>query len=295
MTKGEKLFQVIDYILVILLCITILFPLMYVISTSLVSREEYFRRGSFILYPQQPTLKAYIDIFSEGSLIINAYYVTIKRVVLGTALNVIFTSALAYGLSKKNLFGRNFFITLIFITMFFGGGLVPTYFLVTSLGMKDTLWALIIPGLISSWNVILMKSYFTSNDTSALEESALIDGANDVVILFKIIIPVSLPLIATIALFCAVGHWNAWFDSAIYISDYKKYPIQMIMNAIVISNNMRIVNNQMGMFDVMDRQRPPNESIQAAIIVVATLPIVFVYPFLQKYFVKGIMIGSIKG
>ncbi|HHY22654.1 MAG TPA: carbohydrate ABC transporter permease, partial [Clostridiaceae bacterium] len=274
-----------------LLSLTFIVPFLIVLSTSFVSEEEVMRRGAFILMPQKLDLTAYKMLLSGGSILFNAYKVTIFRVVVGTLLNLTFTSMLAYGLSKKNLPGRNLFITMIFITMLFGGGLIPTYMLIKGLRLVNSIWVMIIPGLISAWNMIIMRNFFYTIPDS-LEESATLDGATPMQILLKIIFPLSLPAFATIGLFYAVGHWNAWFDAAIYINDRNKMPVQIIMRNIVLTMTTQDVNNEfISDFGV----RPPAQTLKSAVIIISTIPILCIYPFLQKHFVKGIMIGSIKG
>mgnify|MGYP001079051242 CR=1 FL=1 len=290
-TTGEKVFQIFNYIFLILLSLTFLVPFLVVLSTSFVSEAESMRRGAFILIPQELDLTAYKMLLSRGSILFNAYKITVFRVAVGTFLNLTFTSMLAYGLSKRNLPGRNFFITLIFITMLFGGGLIPTYMLIKGLGLVDSIWVMIIPGLISAWNTIIMRNFFYTIPDS-LEESATLDGATPFQILIKIIFPVSLPAFVTIGLFYAVGHWNAWFDAAIYINDRSKMPVQVIMRNIVLTMTTQDVNNEfISDFGV----RPPAQTLKSAVIIVSTIPILCIYPFLQKHFVKGVMIGSIKG
>jgi len=290
-TAGEKTFQSFNYILLIIISLLFLVPFLIVLSTSFVSESEAMRRGAFILIPQQLDLTAYKMLLSGGSILFNAYKITVFRVVVGTFLNLIFTSMLAYGLSKKNLPGRNLFITMIFVTMLFGGGLIPSYMLIKGLGLVDSVWVMVVPGLISAWNMIIMRNFFYTIPDS-LEESATLDGATPFQILVKIIFPVSLPAFATIGLFYAVGHWNAWFDAAIYINDRSKMPVQIIMRNIVLTMTTQDVNNEfISDFGV----RPPAQTLKSAVIIVSTIPILCIYPFLQKHFVKGIMIGSIKG
>ena len=282
----------VNYILISMFCMTIILPFVWLVSSSLLSIEELALRGRFILFPQKPTMSAYKQVLSQGSLVFNCYMVTLQRVMVGTSLNVIFTTALAYGLSKKDMFGRNIFITLIFITFFFSGGLIPSYLVVVSLGMKNSLWALIIPGLISAWNMLLVKSFLNSIEP-AMEESAFIDGANEITIFYKIIIPVSKPIIATITLYCAVSHWNAWFDALIYINDAKKLPIQNLLRSVIFASQLSMVGGFGG--TEVRTVAPPSSAVISSTIVITTVPILCVYPFLQKYFVKGVMIGSLKG
>lgn len=293
MTNGEKVFHIFNYLLLILLSVTFLIPFLSVIMTSFVSEAEVSMRGSFILIPRKWNLEAYKFLLGKGSLIFNAYKNTLFIVVVGTAVNMFFTITMAYSLSKKELKGRNFILTLVFITILFNGGLVPNYLLVKELGLIDSLWSLIIPTGISTWNMLIMRNFFYSIPKS-LEEAAFLDGASFYQVLWKIVIPLSLPAIATISLFYAVAHWNAWFGAVMYINDFDKYPMQNIMRNIVISSNNKAINDE-AMQDLIDANRPTSEAIKSATIIVGTLPILCIYPFIQKYFVKGVMVGSIKG
>lgn len=289
MTAGERWFNYANVILLGLLSASFLLPFLIVVSTSLISEEESIRRGAFILFPERIDFGAYGMLLNKGSIIFNAYQVTLFRVIVGTALNLLFTSALAYGLARKSLPGRNAIVTYIFITMVFGGGLIPTYMLIDKLGLKDTLWVLILPGLISAWNLFILRNFFLSIPDE-LEESAILDGATAPHILWKIIIPLSLPAMTTIGLFYAVGHWNTWFDASIYINRRELLPIQVILRNVLLTGTMQDQSA-----DLLGETMPPAETLRSAVIVVSTLPILLVYPFIQKYFVKGALIGSIKG
>jgi putative aldouronate transport system permease protein len=216
---------------------------------------------------------------------------TVIRTVLGTALSLTFTIFAAYALSKRYFPHRTFWTAFIVFTMFFSGGLIPSYLLVKSLGLINSMWALVLPGLISAFSLIIARNFFMALPES-LEESARIDGANDIRILFSIIVPISMPIIATLTLWMAVQHWNAWFDSLIYMTDSHKQVLQVVMRRIVLqgTKDMMDVNN----FD--DRSLVANpEMIKAATIMVTVMPIIMFYPFLQKYFVKGVLVGSLKG
>lgn len=293
MTNSSTGFMIMIYLILFLLALCFLFPFIMVISTSLMSQEDVLKYGTFQLIPKSFNLSAYQIILSKGSLIYSGYLITTIRVVAGTSLNLLFTIALAYGLSKRYLPGRKTFITYIFITMIFSGGLIPTYMVVKSLHMVNTLWALLIPNLINAYYFIIMKAFFDQIPES-LEESASIDGANPIQILIRIVLPLSLPSIATIGLFYGVDHWNAWFDAAIFINDYNKMPLQIILRDVII----HLSGDNAGMaMSVMNRnvKLPPSIAFSSAVIIITTLPILFVYPFIQKYFVKGALVGSVKG
>lgn len=288
-SRGETAFQVFDVLFLLILSLTFILPFLSVLSTSFISEAEASQRGSFILIPHHLDLGAYITLLGSNSIIYNAYLITIFRVVIGTAMNLFFTAMLAYGVSKKSIPFRNPITMLIFFTMLFSGGLIPEFMLVKSLGLYNNIWSMVIPGLISAWNMILLRNFFMQIPES-LEESALLDGASPLQILIQIIIPLSMPAIATIGLFYAVGHWNAWFDAFIYISDTHKLPVQNIMRNIVIGLSTSDLNSSMS-----DQATPPTETVKAAVIIISTIPILIIYPFIQKYFVKGIMVGSVKG
>lgn len=198
----------------------------------------------------------------------------------------------AYTLSRKWLMGRKVFMVIIVITMFFGGGLIPSFLLVKELGLYNTIWALIIPGAVSSWNIILMRTHFLGISDS-LEESAKMDGANDFHVLFRIILPVSTPILAVMTLFYAVGHWNSWFAASIYLKDRNLYPLQLVLRSILLSGSLQDMGDTG--ITTSPNAREIAKGLKYATVIVATVPILFVYPFVQKYFIKGIMIGSLKG
>ncbi|MBP1989469.1 carbohydrate ABC transporter permease [Paenibacillus eucommiae] len=288
---AETVFQVCNYTFLVAISLSFVVPFLVVLSSSLVSESELIRRGNLILLPQHFDFTAYKVLLSKGSTIYNAYGITLLRVTVGTFLNLLLTSMMAYGLSRKGLPGRNGFITLVFITMLIGGGLIPTYLLLKGLQLLDTFWVMILPGLISAWNLIIMRNFFMQIPVE-MEESATIDGASPFGILVRIVLPLSLPTFATIGLFYAVGHWNAWFDATIYINNTRLQPLQVILRQIVLSMTSEELNTAM-MVGMMEK--PTAQSLKAAVIIITTLPILCVYPFLQKHFAKGVLTGSIKG
>lgn len=288
---GERLFRVSNYVFLLLLSLTFLIPFVVILSTSFVSETELIRRGSFILFPQKFDFTAYKVLLSGTSSLYHAYLITILRVVVGTTLNLVVTGMMAYGLARKRLPGRNVVIALVFVTMLIDGGLIPNYLLMKGLHLTNTFWVMILPGLVSAWYLIIMKNFFTQIPDS-LEESAMMDGASPLRVLVSIVFPLSLPTFATIGLFYAVGHWNAWFDAMIYINDTDKLPVQAIMRQIVLQYSAVDINQSV--FSSL-AEKPTAESVKAAAIIVTTLPILFVYPFLQKHFVKGVLTGSVKG
>ena len=289
--SGERLFQIVDVLLLFPLSLIILLPFFTVVMTSFVSEAEIARRGSFILIPEKFDFSAYRVLWRGRSGIIRAYGNTLFRVIVGTSLQMFMTITFAYGLSRKNLKGREGITVYVFITMLFSGGLIPGFMLVKGLGLLNSRWSMVIPGLISTWNMLVMRNFFMAIPSS-LEEAAIIDGANDVQILTRVVLPLSKASIATIALFYAVGHWNSWFDAMIYINDGSKLPMQNILRNIIASTTLSDLDLQ-SMNEMISR--PPTQAVRSATIIVTILPILFVYPFVQKYFVKGVMVGSVKG
>lgn len=290
-TRGERVFDVFNILFMIILLLVFFVPFWTVFATSFIGPMESARRGAYQLYPEKIDLSCYQVLLSGGSVIFRAYGVTILRTVLGTALNLLVTVTLAYGLGKKNLPGRSAITLFVFFPMLFSGGMIPTYLLIHALNINNTIWAMILPCIISVWNTLLMRNFFMEIPES-LEESAKIDGASTLTILFRIILPLSLPAIATIGLFYAVGHWNAWFDASMYITKRELMPLQVILRSIILAMSNEGINNEV--INDMTSQ-PPTESMKCAAIIVTTLPIICVYPFIQKYFVKGVMVGSVKG
>ncbi|MDF2922227.1 MAG: YtcP3 [Paenibacillaceae bacterium] len=287
-TRGEKIFNGFNIALMIFLCALMIYPMLFVLGRSFMLEVER-AANPLRIFPRIWDLEAYKFIFREAVTIKSSYFITISRTVVGTACNILFTSVLAYVLSKRSYPLRNMITTLVLFTMWFGGGLIPTFLLYKSLGLVNNFWVYILPGLISPWNLLLLRNFFMQIPDS-LEEAAKIDGASELTIFFRIIIPLSMAAIATISLFYAVSHWNSWFDSLIFINDKKMWTLQLLLREIIRNANMS---------DLMDTDSitslPPTESVKMATVVVATLPILMVYPFLQKYFVKGVMVGSLKG
>ncbi|WP_138493446.1 carbohydrate ABC transporter permease [Paenibacillus pinistramenti] len=281
------------YILMTLLAVIMLYPFWNSLVISF-NQGSDTALGGVTLWPRVFTLENYYIVFQDNRLL-NSFWITILRTISGTALSVFFTALLAYGMSKKTLLFRKYYMVFFMITMFFSGGLIPTYLLIRSLGMLDTFWVLIIPGIISVYNMIVIRTFF-SNLPDGLEESAKIDGCGNYGIFFKIVIPVSGPVLATIALFTAVGYWNDWFTGAIYITKDGLLPIQTLLRQIMNSNIMTEIGSSNAIaLDHMNRNRTiTTKSLTMATMMIATIPIILTYPFLQKYFVKGVLIGSLK-
>lgn len=293
LTRGEKVFNFINIFILTFITIIIAVPILNVVLNSMVSYEESMSK-QIIIIPEKLDFTAYKLIFLSANNLINGFLITFFRVIVGTFLNMIFSYFLAYVLAKKDFFGRTVITVYLFFVMLFSGGLIPYYIIVKHAHLINSIWVYIIPGLISVWNVLLLRN-FIMHIPESLNESAEIDGASQMTILFNIIIPLSAPALATIALFYAVGHWNSWFDAFLFVSDSKKQPVQMILRDILTTASFSFETSRKSLLDVLTRRRPPVRSIQNATIVVTTLPIVLVYPFLQKYFVKGIIVGGVKG
>ncbi|WP_039838924.1 carbohydrate ABC transporter permease, partial [Paenibacillus sonchi] len=272
------------YLLLAAVAVVAIFPLLYVISMSLTPYSEVIKNGGFVVIPRSISFEAYQRILADPALG-RSMLVTLFVTVTGTAINMILTTMAAYPLSRRNLRGRTFFLLFIVITMLFNGGLIPTYLVVRSLGMLDTLWSLIIPGAIATFNVLIMKSFF-ENLPEELFESAKIDGAKEFRILWQIVIPLSIPSIMTVGLFYMVGHWNSFFSAILYITDVKLHPLQ-----VVIRNMLLLTQSN----ELQAEVTVPTAAMQMAAVIAGSLPIIVVYPFIQKHFTKGMLLGAIKG
>lgn len=288
-SRGEKIFSVCNAIFFIILSIIMVYPFWHVIMMSLSSVEATTKGGVF-LWPKGFNLDTYIQVFNNPQ-ILTGYATTFFVTITGTILGTLFTATTAYPLSKKKLPFSNVMLMLVLFTMLFSGGMIPGYLLIKNLGLINNRWSLVLPGLISAYNVIIMKSFFMTIPES-LEESAKIDGANDVTIFIKIILPLSKATIATIALFTAVGYWNDYFSTVLYINDTDKWALQAVLRYMLTNTNQAM---QAAGINVVSSTNVTASTIKAASVVVATIPILVVYPFVQKYFVKGVMIGGVKG
>ena len=289
-TTGSIIFDVINYLIIGLAAFTTVMPIIYIICNSFATELELQTRPMFVI-PEVWSLDAYKYIFASSKLI-RAFGNSVFITICGTAINLFFTVTMAYPLSKKFLRGRTALLNMVIVSMFFSGGMIPGYIVVSSwLKMRGTYWALLIPGAISAYNMMIVKNFF-QGIPQELEESASLDGCNDLMTLCKIVLPLSLPVLATFGLFYAVGHWNSYFPAMIYLTDDKMYPLQLILRNIIVTAETSA--SDMSLMDP-NFVEPPKQSIKMAVIVVATVPIMCVYPFLQKYFVKGVMVGALKG
>lgn len=289
-TKGDRIFDVVNTIILSLILIIILYPLIFVISASF-SDPVKVLQGEVLLLPKGINIEGYKLVFSHDQ-IMSGYKNTLIYTVLGTSINLIMTILGAYPLSRRDFRARPFFTFLIVFTMFFSGGLIPTYLVVKQLGLIDTLWAIVLPGAVSVWNLTIMRNFFQTSIPFELQESAMIDGCGNFSLLWRVVLPLSTPIIAVMVMFYGVGHWNAFFNALVYLSDEKKYPLQLVLRSILIQEQ---TGEMIAADDSVIRRQMLAETIKYAAIVIASIPVLILYPFLQKYFVHGIMVGALKG
>ena len=289
--KTHKKYKIGDSFIELLLIIGTLItlhPFIYIISMSLSEPNAVLAQEVWLL-PKGFSLGSYNMVF-ENKEIWTTYGNTIWYTVVGTIINVVFTLMGAYALSRKEFFARSSIMVYITITMFFSGGLIPTFLLVNNLGLYNSRWAMILPGAINTWNLIVARTYFQSSIPDSLPESAKLDGSTDIGIFLKIVLPLSTPIIAVLIVFYAVGHWNAWFNASLYLGDSSLHPLQLFLHKILLMNSPDLLE---GMEDAFERVAYAIQ-LKYASIVVAALPIICIYPFVQKYFVTGVMLGAIK-
>jgi putative aldouronate transport system permease protein len=292
-TVGEIIFDVLNVIILTVLSITFIYPFLHVTVQSL-SRPEIAALSGFKIFPKEIILESYKKVLTSR-YVWSGYYNTIIVVLLGWAISLTLTISGAYPLSRRNLPNRTFWTLFIVFTMFFKGGLVPSYLLVKSLGLFNTYFAMILPVAVSTWNLIIMRNFFMGIPLE-LEEAAYLDGAGPFKTLISIILPISKPVIATISLWVIVGYWNRWFECLIYIQDTSKFVLQVVLRRIISAEStemLQSIESAVGKYE--DDHLTDSLTIRSATIIVATLPILVVYPFIQKYFVKGVMVGSLKG
>ncbi len=288
---GDRVFTILNNIFLLLVLLAVLYPLVYVVSASF-SDPVAVSSGQVWLWPVNFTTKAYVKIF-EYSRIWTGYLNSIFYTVVGTFVNVAMTILAAYPLSRKDLYGRNPLMFLFVFSMMFSGGLIPFYITVNQLGLYNTRWALIIPQALSVWNMIITISFFRSSLPPELLEAAQLDGCSDIQYLFRIVLPLSTPIIAVLCLFYAVGHWNEYFSALIFLADKDLFPLQLILRDILIANTVDI--NLLQDAKTMAAKAGMRDLLKYALIVVSSGPVLIIYPFVQKHFVKGLMIGAIKG
>ena len=288
-SKYDGVFNTINISLLLILSFIMIYPLYYVLMASFSSYNGILKSNGFLLLPQEFTVEAYKMAF-QNPMILKGYANTLFVVIVGVLVNLLLTAIGAYFLSRRDVKLQKPIMILIVLTMYFSGGMIPFYFTVKDLGLDGSLWALIVPTAINTFNLIIMKVSFAEIPRS-LEESVEIDGGGHFTILFKVIVPLSKATFAVIGLYYAVAHWNAWFNAMLFLNEREQFPIQLILREILIQNNMS------GMQDGVSSAEADyiGETIKYAIIIISTLPILLVYPFMQKYFVHGVMIGAVKG
>lgn len=282
--KSERVYLAVVYAILAFAALTVLFPLLYVVSVSLTPYAEVLKNGGFTIIPRNITFEAY-KAFLEDSQIPRAYGVTIFITTVGTAVNLLLTTLMAYPLSRKRLPLRGPILLFVIFTMLFNGGIIPTYLVVKATGLINSVWSMIVPLAVHTFYLLIMKTYY-ENLPEDLDEAAKIDGAGEFRILVSILLPLSLPIMATVGLFYSVGHWNQFLAAILYVSDSGKYPLQVVLRGIL---------NQSQMPDFDFERVLPTESLQMAAVILSTLPILLVYPFIQRFFTQGALLGSIKG
>lgn len=295
-TRADKIFLVFVYFFLAIALLIVLYPLIYIVSAS-ISNPHLVNSGEMWLLPKGVTFEGYRTLLGNSS-IWRGYLNTIYYTVLGTSINLLVTLPCAYALSRDDFYGSRAFTNFMLVTMFLSGGMIPSYLLIRSLGMLNTVWALVIPGAVSVYNVVVTRTFFQTTIPREMEEAAIVDGCSDFRLFMQIVLPLSTPIIAVMALFYGVGHWNSFFSALIYLSDKSMYPLQMILREILILQDMSsntVSNVTSEMASMLYSKQQLAEVIKYGVMIVSSLPVIIVYPFLQKYFVKGMMVGSIKG
>ncbi|WP_248924037.1 carbohydrate ABC transporter permease [Paenibacillus hamazuiensis] len=290
-TFGDRLFGAANIVFLTLITFVVIYPLFFVLIAS-VSDPAAVLNGEVWLYPKGVHFTAYERILKQDE-VMNGYWNTIVYTITGTAVNILMTVLAAYPLSLGRFAGRGVITAFMVFTMFFSGGLIPTYLLVKQLGMVDTIWAMIIPGAVSVYNIIIMRTFFQTGIPKEVQEAAHMDGCNDFQLLRKIVLPLSMPIIAVMVLLYSVGHWNSYFSALIYLSDRGMYPLQLFLRELLVQN--QTLETIAYFNEDLTKRMMEAEAIKYAAVIVANLPVLLLYPFLQKYFAKGMLVGAIKG
>ncbi|MBM6994752.1 carbohydrate ABC transporter permease [Paenibacillus sp. DXFW5] len=288
-SAGDRIFIGVIYVILTLLVIVVLYPLIYIVSSS-ISSPAAVTSGQVWLWPVELSFKGFEELFRRGE-VMTGYLNSIFYTTVGTLISVTLTIMIAYPLSRRAFFGRNALMMVITFTMIFSGGLIPTYMVVKGLDLIDTRWALLIPNAIWVWQVIIARSFFQSSIPEELLEASEIDGCSDLRFIWSVVLPLSKPIIAVLVLMYAVGQWNAYFDALIYLKTADLFPLQLILRSIIIQNNS---GSNMDAMAIVEKQQLA-ELLKYSLIVVATLPVLVIYPFVQRYFVQGMLVGSVKG
>jgi putative aldouronate transport system permease protein len=289
-TRGDRIFLIGIKVMLWIALIAVAVPLIYVVASSF-SSASAVSAGRVLLWPVEPSLQAYKDALSNPQ-VLQGYYNSLIYAIGGTMISVTLTVAIAYPLSRRTFFGRNLIMSLLIFTMLFSGGLIPTYLVVQNLGMLNTRWALLIPSAIGVWQVIIARTFFRSTIPDELYEAATLDGASDLRFLWSIVLPLSKPMLAVIALMYAIYQWNSYFDALVYLKDTNLYPLQIVLRNILIQNTISDPSKDVA--QQLERQQLANV-LKYALIVVSSLPVLIIYPFIARHFTKGVMVGAVKG
>ncbi|HIS78692.1 MAG TPA: carbohydrate ABC transporter permease [Candidatus Caccousia stercoris] len=289
-STGDKVFDIVNYTFLIFLTLIVLYPLVYVLSASF-SSPYAVTSGQVWLFPKDVSLVGYETVFKDPN-IVSGFFYAVYRTVLGTLIGVVMTMMAAYPLSVRDFAGRGVFMKLLTFTMMFGGGLIPSFLNINELGLYGTYWALVIPGAVGVYNVIVTRTFIQSTIPYDLYESASLDGCSDLGYFLKVVIPLSKPILAVLTMYVAVGHWNDYFNAMIYLKS-DNYPLQVVLRNIILMNQIDPEN--MADVDTMMKMQGLAELLKYSLIVISSVPMLLLYPFIQKHFVKGVMIGAIKG
>jgi len=287
---SDRFFVVLVYIAISIIFLAVLYPLIYVLSAS-ASSPDAVAAGRVLLLPVELSGEAYRLVFEDRNILLG-FRNSLIYTLIGTIINMLFTTLLAFPLSRKELPGRNVITFFITFTMFFSGGLIPKYLIVEKMGMVDTLWAMVIPNAISTFNMIIMRTYFQSSIPEELQESAYLDGCNNFRFLWSIVLPLSTPILAVLVLYYGVAHWNSYFNALIYLRSSRLINIQLVLRNILMANQISTGGTDAAAFG---ERAMIGVTVKYAAIVVSSVPVLVLYPFIQKYFVKGIMVGALKG
>lgn len=290
--RQDQIFTVFNYIFLTLLMLALIYPLIYIISCSF-SSGDALMTGQVKLFPVEPSLQGYKTVFAYDP-IWTGYRNSLLYMVSGTILSVTLTIMAAYPLSRKDLRGRKGIMTYFVFTMMFSGGMIPSYLLVNQLNIDNTIWAIILPTAVSAYNVIVVRTYYSQTIPEELLEASKMDGCSDFKFLLHVVIPLSKPIIAVISLWVAVSLWNSYFNALIYLNSEEKYPLQLVLRGILIMNQSNI-SSSVSDPEILEKMSQVSEMFKYGTIIISSLPLMILYPFIQKYFVKGVMLGSIKG
>jgi putative aldouronate transport system permease protein len=291
-TKTDRIFLTGIKIMLWIALLAVLIPLIYIVANSFSSASSV-SAGRVLLWPVEPSIRAYKEAFSDP-LIMKGYLNSFIYAIGGTLISVALTIAIAYPLSRRTFFGRNVIMSLLLFTMLFSGGLIPTYLVVQDLGMLNTRWAMVIPSAIGVWQVIIARTFFRATIPDELYEAATIDGANDLRFLWSVVLPLSKPVIAVIALMYAIFQWNSYFDALIYLKDPSLYPLQIVLRNVLILNSGSGSTTTTSLSQQLEQQQLANV-LKYALIVISSLPVLVIYPFVARHFTKGVMVGAVKG